>query len=118
MRNRVVSRSCTSILWVILSPGNQVKCSHCTTCVGDHTMLSAPLFYTLLLGGLLWLCFILHVAWPSEQGITGPLTPKPAQHPVSAPATYNRLQVSPASPIATPVSKRSQASGFRFLRLR
>jgi hypothetical protein len=44
-------------------------------------MLSDPLFYKLLLVGCLWLCFILHVVWPSERAIPGPSTPKPAQLP-------------------------------------
>jgi hypothetical protein len=44
-------------------------------------MLSDPLFYKLLLVGCLWLCFILHVAWPSERAIPDPSTPKPAQPP-------------------------------------
>src|SRR5215813_1646336 len=44
-------------------------------------MVSDPLFYKLLLVGLLWLCFILHVTWPSERAITGPSTLKPAQPP-------------------------------------
>jgi hypothetical protein len=44
-------------------------------------MLSNPLVYKLLLVGCLWLCFILHVVWPSERAITCPSPPTPAPPP-------------------------------------
>ena len=44
-------------------------------------MMPDPLFSTLLLVGLLWLCFILHVVWPYTRAISGHKTPRPAQSP-------------------------------------
>ena len=40
-------------------------------------MISDLLFYKLLLVGLLWLCILLHVVWPSERAASCPITPTP-----------------------------------------
>src|SRR5713101_9083129 len=44
-------------------------------------MLSDPLFYRLLLVGLVWLCLMLHVVWPYDRATSGPTTPRPAKAP-------------------------------------
>jgi IS1 family transposase len=44
-------------------------------------MMPAPLFYQLLLVGLVWLCLMLHVMWPSDRATAGPTTPRPAKTP-------------------------------------
>src|SRR6266478_6554951 len=44
-------------------------------------MMPDPLFYQLLLVGLVWLCLILHVVWPSDRATSGPTTPRPAKAP-------------------------------------
>src|SRR2546428_10492075 len=44
-------------------------------------MMSDPLFYQLLLVGLVWLCLMLHVVWPSDRATAGPTTPRPAKAP-------------------------------------
>ena len=37
-------------------------------------MMSDPLFYKLLLVGLLWLCLMLHVMWPDDRASAGQQT--------------------------------------------
>src|SRR5437870_1085181 len=44
-------------------------------------MMPDPLFYQLLLVGLVWLCLMLHVVWPSDRATAGPTTPQPAKAP-------------------------------------
>jgi IS1 family transposase len=44
-------------------------------------MVPDPLFYQLLLVGLVWLCLMLHVVWPSDRATSGPTTPRPAKAP-------------------------------------
>ena len=44
-------------------------------------MMPDPLFSTLLLVGLLWLCLMLHVVWPYNRATAGHKTPRPAQSP-------------------------------------
>jgi hypothetical protein len=44
-------------------------------------MMPDLLFYQLLLVGLVWLCRMLHVVWPSDRATAGPPTPRPAQAP-------------------------------------
>ena len=44
-------------------------------------MMPDPLFYQLLLVGLVWLCLMLHVVWPSDRATAGPTTPRPAPAP-------------------------------------
>src|SRR2546426_2251922 len=44
-------------------------------------MMPDPLFYQLLLVGLVWLCLMLHVVWPSDRATAGSTTPRPAQAP-------------------------------------
>ncbi len=44
-------------------------------------MMPDPLFYRLLLVGLVWLCLILHVVWPYDRATAGPTTPRPAKAP-------------------------------------
>src|SRR6266704_5342547 len=44
-------------------------------------MMSDPLFYQLLLVGLVWLCLMLHVVWPSDRTTAGSTTPRPAKAP-------------------------------------
>src|SRR6266849_1264539 len=44
-------------------------------------MMSDPLFYRLLLVGLVWLCLMLHVVWPYDRATAGPTTPRPAKAP-------------------------------------
>src|SRR5438128_11093107 len=44
-------------------------------------MMPDPLFYQLLLVGLVWLCLMLHVVWPSDCATAGPTTPRPAKAP-------------------------------------
>src|SRR5438128_4449427 len=44
-------------------------------------MMPDPLFYQLLLVGLVWLCLMLHVVWPSDRAAAGPTTPRPAKAP-------------------------------------
>src|SRR6266849_2162604 len=44
-------------------------------------MMPDPLFYQLLLVGLVWLCLILYVVWPSDRATAGPTTPRPAKAP-------------------------------------
>src|SRR5713101_3519672 len=44
-------------------------------------MMPDPLFYRLLLVGLVWLCLILHVVWPYDRASSGPTTPRPAKAP-------------------------------------
>src|SRR6266567_9613457 len=44
-------------------------------------MMSDPLFSQLLLVGLVWLCLMLHVVWPSDRATAGPTTPRPAPAP-------------------------------------
>jgi hypothetical protein len=44
-------------------------------------MMPDPLFYQLLLVGLVWLCLMLHVVWPSDRATSGPTTPRPAKAP-------------------------------------
>src|SRR5216683_1752518 len=44
-------------------------------------MMPDPLFYRLLLVGLVWLCLILHVVWPYDRTTAGPTTPRPAKAP-------------------------------------
>src|SRR3989441_3244428 len=58
--------SCTSILRVIPSPANQVQSPHFTTCVRGFAMVSHLFFYQVMFLGLLWLCVMLHYAWPNE----------------------------------------------------
>src|SRR5262249_30934520 len=47
-------------------PRNRVECA---------------LFYQLLLVGLVWLCLMLHVVWPSDRATAGRTTPRPAKAP-------------------------------------
>ena len=44
-------------------------------------MMPDPLFYRLLLVGLVWLCLMLHVVWPYDRATSGPTTPRPAKAP-------------------------------------
>src|SRR6266705_271958 len=44
-------------------------------------MMPDPLFSQLLLVGLVWLCLMLHVVWPSDRATAGSTTPRPAQAP-------------------------------------
>ena len=44
-------------------------------------MMPDPLFYQLLLVGLVWLCLMLHVVWPSDRATASPTTPRPAKAP-------------------------------------
>jgi hypothetical protein len=44
-------------------------------------MESPPIFYTLLLVSLLWLCFMLHVLWPDTRAGTRPMPPAPTPPP-------------------------------------
>ena len=44
-------------------------------------MMPDPLFYQLLLVGLVWLCLMLHVVWPSDRTTAGRTTPRPAKAP-------------------------------------
>src|SRR5881397_187129 len=44
-------------------------------------MMSDPLFYRLLLVGLVWLCLMLHVVWPYDRATSGPTTSRPAKAP-------------------------------------
>src|SRR5215467_13467395 len=44
-------------------------------------MMPDPLFYQLLLVGLVWLCLMLHVVWPSDRATAGRTTPRPAKAP-------------------------------------
>src|SRR3989441_2766495 len=44
-------------------------------------MMPDPLFSQLLLVGLVWLCLMLHVVWPSDRATAGPTTPRPAKAP-------------------------------------
>jgi len=44
-------------------------------------MMPDPLFYQLLLVGLVWLCLMLHVVWPSDRTTAGSTTPRPATAP-------------------------------------
>src|SRR6266487_2496196 len=44
-------------------------------------MMPDPLFYQLLLVGLVWLCLMLHVVWPSDRATAGSTTPRPAKAP-------------------------------------
>jgi len=44
-------------------------------------MMPDPLFSQLLLVGLVWLCLMLHVVWPSDRATSGPTTPRPAKAP-------------------------------------
>jgi IS1 family transposase len=44
-------------------------------------MMSEPLFYQLLLVGLLWLCLMLHVVWPDDRATSGHQTSLPAKAP-------------------------------------
>jgi hypothetical protein len=37
-------------------------------------MMPDPLFYPLVLMGLLWLCLLLHVVWPYNRATSGPAT--------------------------------------------
>src|SRR5467141_2055669 len=45
------------------------------------TMMPDPLSYQLLLVGLVWLCLMLHVVWPSDRATAGSTTPRPATAP-------------------------------------
>src|SRR5216683_6636390 len=61
-------------------------------------MMPDPLFYQLLLVGLVWLCLILHVVWPSDRATAGPTTPRPAKAPPkrsSAPKPFPGLTRKP-----------------------
>jgi hypothetical protein len=44
-------------------------------------MMPDPLSYKLLLVGLLWLCFLLHILWPSERASACPRLPQPTPPP-------------------------------------
>src|SRR6266403_3647787 len=44
-------------------------------------MMPDPLFYQLLLVGLVGLCLMLHVVWPSDRATAGSTTPRPAKAP-------------------------------------
>src|SRR5262245_41020858 len=44
-------------------------------------MITDLIFSQLLLVGLLWLCFLLYVLWPSERVAAGPRLPRPAPPP-------------------------------------
>src|SRR3989442_6058970 len=44
-------------------------------------MTPDPLFSQLLLVGLVWLCLMRHVVWPSDRAAAGPTTPRPAKAP-------------------------------------
>src|SRR6266849_3637117 len=44
-------------------------------------MMPDPLFYQLLLVGLVGLCLMLHVVWPSDRATAGSTTPRPATAP-------------------------------------
>ncbi len=61
-------------------------------------MMPDPLFYQLLLVGLVWLCLMLHVVWPSDRATAGPTTPRPAKAPPkrsSAPKPFPGLTRKP-----------------------
>src|SRR5712692_8480784 len=49
-------------------------------------MVPDPLFYQLLLVGLVWLCLMLHVVWPYDRATAGPTTPRPAKAPPKRPS--------------------------------
>lgn len=44
-------------------------------------MMPDLLFYQLLLVGLVWLCLMLHVVWPSDRATAGSTTPRPTKAP-------------------------------------
>src|SRR6266446_4868059 len=81
-------------------------------------MMSDPLFYRLLLVGLVWLCLMLHVVWPYDRATARPSVPpvsrpthtdpsRPvARHPASCPhgdghARWTLLSTSAPRPPAT-----------------
>ena len=65
-------------------------------------MVSALFFYQLGLIALVWLCFMLQWAWPSDTAVCPPpLEPHP--HGPSARVSPHPLWASPTNRIATPV---------------
>src|SRR5882724_11025850 len=60
--------------------------------------------HTLL--GLLWIFFMLHLAWPSPCPATNPASP--SYHGAHAPASRKRLPVSPTNPSVSRVSRHRQ----------
>ena len=65
-------------------------------------MIPDLFFYQLLLVALLWLCVMLHGAWPSDPA-TCPTTPSPPLYRQSATLGPSLLRGSPPSRTATPV---------------
>ena len=73
-------------------------------------MISDLLFYKLLLVGLLWLCILLHVVWPSERAASCPITPTPTlprrqrskgpRNPLLASSTSRCVTSAEAPPLA------------------
>src|SRR5229473_6505497 len=81
-RGRRERRSCTSPLRIIVSPRKPGKMSPYHPIVrGLFAMIPHQFYYQLVVLGLLWLCVMLHLAWPSA-GVTAqtkpvkPLTPR------------------------------------------
>src|SRR6059036_3934359 len=71
---------------------------------GGNAMVSHLFFYQLVLLGLLWLCCMLHAAWPSSHaaGVLRPperILPSPnrpgARHPASCPRGDGRARWTP-----------------------
>src|SRR5713101_2525012 len=78
----VGARSCTSPLRIIVSPRKPGKMSPYHPIVrGLFAMIPHQFYYQLVVLGLLWLCVMLHLAWPSPDVTTQtkpakPITPR------------------------------------------
>src|SRR2546430_1112859 len=67
-------------------------------------MVSHLFFYQLVLLGLLWLCCMLHYAWPSGHAADLQRLPQPLPPPRKLRRARSPFLASPTSPIATRVS--------------
>src|SRR6267143_3388912 len=73
-------------------------------------MMPDPLFYQLLLVGLVWLCLMLHVVWPSDRATAGSTTPRPATAP---PKRSSDLKPFPGLTRKPPCAARVPATPYR-----
>src|SRR5712692_7006990 len=77
-------------------------------------MVSHHIFYQLVLLGLLWLCMMLHVMWPSDRPVLAPRPPQPVAPPrkrSKAPKPFAGLLHRPQRPCHLPPPCRSSPAG-------
>src|SRR5947208_3250411 len=67
-RHTKTRQRCYSLYNTLISPPRR----------GGFAMVSHLFFYQLVLIALVWLCLMLHWAWPSDRAIAQPTPPQPA----------------------------------------